>query len=109
LIRWATALRIPRRSSASTPSPALITPTTSSPRRRATTLNGNTTHAANGNSYTYDSENHMITMSNGSAVVNLIYDAFGNRVAKTVNGATTQYLVEDDVNPTGLPAGRWRS
>ena len=65
--------------------------------------NGNTTHAANGNSYTYDSENHMITMSNGSAVVNLIYDAFGNRVAKTVNGATTQYLVEDDVNPTGYP------
>ena len=29
--------------------------------------------------------------------------AFGNRVAKTVNGVTTQYLVEDDVNPTGLP------
>ena len=33
----------------------------------------------------------------------MIYDAFGNRVAKTVNGVTTQYLVEDDVNPTGLP------
>jgi hypothetical protein len=32
-----------------------------------------------------------------------IYDVFGNRVAKTVNGVTTQYLVEDDVNPTGLP------
>jgi len=31
------------------------------------------------------------------------YDAFGNRVAKTVNGVTTQFLVEDDVNPTGLP------
>jgi hypothetical protein len=28
------------------------------------------------------------------------YDAFGNRVAKTVNGVTTQYLV-DDLNPTG--------
>ena len=66
-------------------------------------LNGNTTHTANGNSYTYDSENHMITMTNGSTVVNLIYDAFGNRVAKTVNTVTTQYLVEDDVNPTGLP------
>jgi RHS repeat-associated protein len=45
----------------------------------------------------------MITMTNGSTVVNLIYDAFGNRVAKTVNTVTTQYLVEDDVNPTGLP------
>ena len=33
----------------------------------------------------------------------MIYDAFGNRVAKTVNGVTTQYLVEDDVNPTGYP------
>jgi YD repeat-containing protein len=29
----------------------------------------------------------------------LIYDAFGNRVTKTVNGSTTQYLVEDDVKP----------
>jgi RHS repeat-associated protein len=34
-------------------------------------------------------------------VVSIIYDAFGNRVAKTVNGVTTKYLVEDDVNPTG--------
>ena len=33
----------------------------------------------------------------------MVYDAFGNRVAKTVNGVTIQYLVEDDVNPTGLP------
>jgi hypothetical protein len=33
----------------------------------------------------------------------LAYDAFGNRVAKTVNGVTTRYLVEDDVNPTGYP------
>ena len=33
-------------------------------------------------------------------MVNLIYDAFGNRVAKTVNSVTTQYLV-DDLNPTG--------
>ncbi len=65
--------------------------------------NGNTTQTANGNSYTYDSENHMIKMTNGSAVVTMIYDAFGNRVAKTGNGITTQYLVEDDVNPTGYP------
>jgi RHS repeat-associated protein len=33
----------------------------------------------------------------------MVYDAFGNRVAKTVNGVTTRYLVEDDVNPTGYP------
>ena len=29
--------------------------------------------------------------------------AFENRVGKTVNGVITQYLVADDVNPTGLP------
>jgi RHS repeat-associated protein len=33
----------------------------------------------------------------------LVPDAFGNRVSKSVNGVTTKYLVEDDVNPTGLP------
>jgi len=65
--------------------------------------NGNTTRAANGNMYTYDSENHMTSMRSGSTLVTMQYDAFGNRVSKTVNGVTTQYLVEDDVNPTGLP------
>jgi RHS repeat-associated protein len=66
-------------------------------------LNGNTTKEANGNIYTYDSENHMLTASGNGKSVTMIYDAFGNRVAKTVNGVTTQYLVEDDVNPTGYP------
>jgi YD repeat-containing protein len=70
-------------------------------------LNGNVTSAANGNSYVYDSENHMIRMSNSSTTVTMMYDAFGNRVSKTVTtagiGTTTQYLVEDDVNPTGYP------
>jgi RHS repeat-associated protein len=65
--------------------------------------NGNVTQEANGNSHTYDSQNHLLTMTNGTTSVTMIYDAFGNRVAKTVNGVTTQYLVEDDVNPTGLP------
>jgi RHS repeat-associated protein len=69
--------------------------------------NGNVTQEANGNHHTYDSQNHMLSMTNGSASINLIYDAFGNRVAKTVTTAgvttTTQYLVEDDVNPTGYP------
>jgi RHS repeat-associated protein len=34
--------------------------------------------------------------------VNLAYDGDGNLVAKTVNGVTTKYLI-DDLNPTGLP------
>jgi RHS repeat-associated protein len=68
------------------------------------------TYDANGNvlstggmSYTYDSENHMLTASGNGKSISMIYDAFGNRVAKTVNGVTTQYLVEDEVNPTGYP------
>jgi RHS repeat-associated protein len=69
-------------------------------------LNGNTI-IAGGVSYTYDSQNHMMTASGNGKSISMIYDAFGNRVAKTVtvNGVTvtTQYLVEDDVNPTGYP------
>jgi RHS repeat-associated protein len=45
----------------------------------------------------------MTSMTGNGKVVTMVYDAFGNRVSKTVNGVTTQYLVEDDVNPTGLP------
>jgi RHS repeat-associated protein len=41
-----------------------------------------------------------MTASGTSATIK--YDAFGNRVAKTANGVTTQYLV-DDLNPTGYP------
>ena len=58
---------------------------------------------AGGVVYTYDSENHMTSATGNGKVVTMVYDAFGNRVSKTVNGVTTQYLVEDDVNPTGLP------
>jgi RHS repeat-associated protein len=65
--------------------------------------NGNTTRTANGNTFTYDSENHMTSMTGSGKVVTMKYDAFGNRVSKTVNGVTTLYLVEDDVNPTGYP------
>jgi RHS repeat-associated protein len=59
--------------------------------------------AAGGVNYTYDSENRMTSMTGNGKVVTMVYDAFGSRVSKTVNGTTTQYLVEDDVNPTGLP------
>jgi RHS repeat-associated protein len=68
------------------------------------TPNGNVTGTANGNSYVYDSENHMIQMVKGTTTIGMKYDAFGNRVSKAVTTAgvttTTQYLV-DDLNPTG--------
>jgi RHS repeat-associated protein len=59
--------------------------------------NGNTL-TTGGKSFSYDSENHLMSMNGGA--VNLIYDGDGNRVAKIANGVTTQYLV-DDLNPTG--------
>jgi len=62
-------------------------------------LSGNVTYTG-GKSYTYDSENHMTSANNGA--IRLIYDGDGYRVAKIVNGVTTQYLV-NDLNPTGLP------
>ena len=34
--------------------------------------------------------------------VQMLYDGDGNRVAKSVNGVITRYLV-DDLNPTGYP------
>jgi RHS repeat-associated protein len=59
--------------------------------------------AAGGYTMTYDAENHLISKIGNGTVITQVYDAFGNRVSKTVNGVSTKYLVEDDVNPTGLP------
>jgi RHS repeat-associated protein len=64
--------------------------------------NGNVT-SLGGKSFTYNSQNQMIAMTASGTTVAMIYDGFGNRVAKTGNGVTTQYLVEDDNNPTGVP------
>ncbi len=59
--------------------------------------NGNTT-ASTGNSFDYDFENHLTSLNNGS--VTYVYDGDGNRVAKTVGGVTTNYLVDTN-NHTG--------
>jgi RHS repeat-associated protein len=59
--------------------------------------NGNTL-TTGGKVFTYDSENRLKSMNGGA--VTLLYDGGGNRVAKTVGGVTTRYLV-DDLNPTG--------
>jgi RHS repeat-associated protein len=61
--------------------------------------NGNTLTTA-GKTFAYDFENRLKSMTEGSVAVTIEYDADGNRVAKTVNGVTTRYLV-DDLNPTG--------
>ena len=59
--------------------------------------NGNVI-ASGGKTFAYDSENHLVSMNGGA--VQIIYDGDGNRVAKSVSGPVTRYLV-DDLNPTG--------
>jgi RHS repeat-associated protein len=59
--------------------------------------NGNTVSSA-GIADTYDFENHMLT----HGAVTMVYDGDGDRVAETVGGVTTKFLV-DTLNPTGLP------
>jgi RHS repeat-associated protein len=59
--------------------------------------NGNTLTTA-GKTFAYDFENRLKSLNNGAVTIQ--YDADGNRVAKTVAGVTTRYLV-DDLNPTG--------
>jgi len=60
--------------------------------------NGNTL-ATGGKTFAYNSQNQLVSMG---STVGLVYDGDGNRVSKTVSGATTRYLV-DDLNPTGYP------
>jgi RHS repeat-associated protein len=61
--------------------------------------NGNTIESA-GKTYKFDFENRIAELNNGA--VRIVYDGDGNRVAKTVGGVTTQYLVDDN-NLTGYP------
>ncbi|MGC1808346.1 MAG: RHS repeat-associated core domain-containing protein [Candidatus Binataceae bacterium] len=48
------------------------------------------------NTYIWDARNHLISIS-GTSAASFVYDAFGRRISKTVNGITTQYLY-DGVN-----------
>jgi RHS repeat-associated protein len=61
--------------------------------------NGNTTQSQ-GATYSYDSENRLKEINGGA--VRYTYDGDGNRVAKTVGGVTTSYLVDSN-NMTGHP------
>jgi RHS repeat-associated protein len=59
--------------------------------------NGNTI-ASSSNTYSFDFENRLTSLNSGQ--VSIVYDGDGNRVAKTVGGVTTRYLVDTN-NPTG--------
>ncbi len=58
--------------------------------------NGNTKQS-NGRTFSYDYENKLTSTSDG---ITIVYDGDGNRVSKTVNGVTTNYLVDTN-NLTG--------
>jgi RHS repeat-associated protein len=62
------------------------------------TTNGHVVQSAGNVSDTYDFEDRLIDRNNGQVLIK--YDGDGNRVAKTVGGVTTLFLV-DDRNPTG--------
>jgi RHS repeat-associated protein len=62
--------------------------------------NGSTI-GSGGNVYQYDFENRLIALNPGTAnEVSFVYDGDGNRVAKTVDGVTTKFLVDTN-SPTG--------
>jgi RHS repeat-associated protein len=61
--------------------------------------NGNTL-TSGGKTFSYDFENRLKLMTTSGTTVTIVYDSDGIRVAKTVNSATTRYLV-DELNPTG--------
>ena len=62
---------------------------------------GNTLTDPAGNSYQYDSLDRLTQATMGTTVINYVYDGDGNRVSKTVNGVTTNYLVDTN-NLTGF-------
>jgi YD repeat-containing protein len=51
-------------------------------------MNGNVT-ATGGKSFTYNSQNQLISMNSGA--VQIVYDGEGNRVSKTVGGTDGRY------------------
>jgi RHS repeat-associated protein len=57
--------------------------------------NGNLTGSAT-NTYSYDSENRLISAAKTGTTATYTYDAFGRRVGKTVNGVVTTFLYDED-------------
>jgi len=48
------------------------------------------------NAYAYDAENHLISAAGSFGTASYISDAFGRRIAKTVNGVTTKFTWDGD-------------
>src|SRR5206468_2635885 len=50
------------------------------------------------NTYAYDQQNRLISVTGPGGITQYEYDALGNRTASIVNGQRTEYLLD----PTGL-------
>jgi RHS repeat-associated protein len=61
-------------------------------------LDGNLIAKGGETTYTYDTENRLIGVTNSGGVWSYEYDALGNRISSTHNGVKTEYLLD----PTGL-------
>lgn len=59
-------------------------------------LNGNLTGDGT-NTYSWDARNHLVGIAGGQTA-SFVYDAFGRRVSKNINGSVTQFLY-DGLNP----------
>ncbi len=92
-------------SMASTGLPAAVSGNTFNAANAMTAFNGATlSYDANGNltsdgtnSYGWDARNHLIAIG-GANLATFVYDAFGRRADKAINGTTTQFLY-DGLNP----------
>ena len=63
--------------------------------------NGNLTSDQNGNTYTYDAQNRLVSARSGTNTMSVSYDARNRVVSRTINGIVTSYaydgwnLIED--------------
>ncbi len=57
--------------------------------------NGNLTNDGT-NTYTYDEDNRLKTLTNAGNNASYAYDAFNRRVSKTVNGVKTNFIYDND-------------
>jgi RHS repeat-associated protein len=85
--------------------PATVSGNSFNTANEMTAFNGSAlTYDANGNltgegtnTYTWDARNHLSAVS-GATTASFVYDAFGRRMSKALNGVTTEFLY-DGLNP----------
>lgn len=74
-------------------------------------LNGNLTSDGT-YTYSYDYENRLVSAQGSGQSAQYVYDPFGRRIEKSVNGVVTRYLYDGDqilleTTSTGLPQARY--